>query len=206
MLKTISRVSCVLSAGNPSIGRISPLSRIAGGKPAVRWTSEARASTIRRSTSEKSKDIGLYIGNERRSLKRWSGSGGNTQHLLEAGLTGSHLTQPVLPEGEHSLFTGRDSDVGLRGLVDGHFFDPLAHLHHRVDPDAASVAALAAPGASDRLIGLHLGADAEAGIDQRLLGDHSAPLAVAAELAGKPLGDYTVDGGGGEEGLNAHLA
>ena len=44
----------LVSGGKPSIGLIFPLSRIAGGKPGVRWTSEARASTMRRRTSEKS--------------------------------------------------------------------------------------------------------------------------------------------------------
>src|SRR3954451_7009126 len=154
MLKTISRVSWVLSAGKPSIAQILPLSRIAGGKPAVRWTSEARASAIRRSTSEKSKDIVVYIGSASKFLKHRCISGGDTKHLLEAGLPTPHLAQTVLAQGEHALFASGGGDVGLRGLVHRHFFDPLAHLHHRVDPDPPPVAALVATRAANRLVGL----------------------------------------------------
>ena len=57
MLKTTSRVCWVERTGKPSIGMILPLSRIAGGKPGVRWTSDAFASTMRARTDEKSKSI-----------------------------------------------------------------------------------------------------------------------------------------------------
>ncbi len=50
-----SRVSWVVRVANPSIGTIRPLTRAAGGKPGVRWTSEAPASTMRMTTAEKSK-------------------------------------------------------------------------------------------------------------------------------------------------------
>src|SRR5215212_7782696 len=102
MLKTVSRVSCVLSTGNPSIGQILPLSRIAGGKPAVRWTSEARTSTIRRSTSEKSKDIATYIGRGAGFLKLRTASSGDAEDLLEAGQSRPDLADPVLAQGQHS--------------------------------------------------------------------------------------------------------
>ena len=96
-------------------------------------------------------------------------------------------------------------DLRLGRLSDGHFLDPLAHLHHREDADPAAVAALVAARAADRLVGLDLGADADLGVGERLRRHDRAPLAVAAELAREPLGDDAVDRRGGEEGLDPIL-
>ena len=54
--------------------------------------------------------------------------------------------------------------------------------HHREDPDAAAVAALVAAAAADRLVGLELGADADAGLGERLRRHDRAPLAVGQSL------------------------
>src|SRR6478609_4381732 len=138
-----SRVCWLESTGNPSIGTILPLSRIAGGNPAVRWTSEARASTMRRRTSAKSKSM------EARSSFRPDSSipetdeprsGGDTEDLPEAGHPRTHLVQPVLAQGQHPLFASGRRDLRLGRQGDGHVLDPLAHRHHREDADPAPVA------------------------------------------------------------------
>src|ERR1700712_2984293 len=99
-----------------------PLSRTAGGKPAVRWTSDAFSSTIWRSTSEK------------------SNSGSDTEHLLEAGLAAADLDHAVLTQSEHSLVAGDRGDLRLGRMGDRKFLQLFAQAHHRVDADPAAVA------------------------------------------------------------------
>ena len=94
---------------------------------------------------------------------------------------------------------------GLGGVVDGELLDAVAHRHHREEADPAAVAGAVAAGAADGLVGLDVGADAEAGLVQRLLGEDRALLAVLAELARQALGDDGLDRGADQEALDAHL-
>ena len=64
---------------------------------------------------------------------------------------------------------------------------------------------LVAARAADGLVGLDVGAHAEAGLGQRLLADHGPLLAVGAELSRQALGDDAVDRRRGQEALDPHL-
>src|SRR5664279_2139430 len=130
-----------------------PLSRTAGGNPAVMWTSEAFASTIWCRTSEKSK------------------SGCDTEYLLEAGHAAADLRDAVLAQGQHPLFLGDGGDLGLGRVGNGHFFQLLAQAHHRVDPDPAFVTAVVAAAAAGRLERLDLAVGADPGLRERRGGD-----------------------------------
>src|SRR5262249_30559988 len=163
----------------PSRGLIFPLSRIAGGKPAVRWTSEALTSAMWLRTAAKSKSIlpRSSFWPIPRYLKAMSHrSGGDPDHLFDAGLAHPDLGGAVLAQGQHALLAGHRGDLRLGALGHHHLLQPLAHPHRRVEADPAAVAGVVAARASDRLVALELAADRDLGFHQRLLGDDLAPL------------------------------